>query len=263
MSQELTVIFLVVFCLIILLGFVSFIVYIVFLHQRSRNKFMLEMEVMKQNFQNEILKSELEMQEQTLANISMEIHDNVSQVLSVSKLNLGIIEEASPESINKIRYSVDLMTNAMQDLSKLSRRLDADLIRQEGFYVAVEEYINRLRRSVQGVVVFNAHGQTESVPPEKELVLFRILQEAVNNILKHAEASLIVINLVISEKELALEITDNGRGFSIEEFSLRGLQGAGIKSMQKRTSMMNGLFTMDSASGRGSRIRIQVPISQN
>jgi two-component system NarL family sensor kinase len=263
MSQELTVIFLVVFCLIILLGFVGFIVYIVFLHQRSRNKFLLEMENMKQNFQNEILKSELEMQEQTLANISMEIHDNVSQVLSVSKLNLGIIEEASPESLNKIRYSVDLMTNAMQDLSKLSRRLDADLIRKEGFYVAVEEYIDRLRSSVPGEVVFNASGKAETVPSEKELILFRILQEAINNILKHAEASLIVISLVISEKELALEITDNGRGFSTEESSVPGQQGTGIKNMQKRTTMMNGHFTMDSSMGQGSRIRIQVPISQN
>ncbi len=220
------------------------------------------MEAMKQNFQNEILKSELEMQGQSLANITMEIHDNVSQVLSVSKLNLGIIEEASPESLNKIRYSVDLMTNAMQDLSKLSRRLDADLIRQEGFFVAVKEYIDRLRISVPSEVVFNARGQAESVPREKELVLFRILQEAVNNVLKHAEATIIVINLVISEKELALEITDNGRGFSTEEISLRIQKGSGIKNIQKRTAMMNGLFTIDS-NEQGSRIRIQVPISQN
>jgi two-component system NarL family sensor kinase len=109
MPQELIGSVEIIVCLIITLGFVFVIRYIVSLRRKSRNRFQLETEELKINFKNEILQIELEMQEQTFEIISMEIHDNVSQLLSVSKLNPGMIVEASPEVLEKIRYSVALM----------------------------------------------------------------------------------------------------------------------------------------------------------
>jgi two-component system, NarL family, sensor kinase len=260
MSQEKIGTLVIIFCFIIILGFVFFIVYIVSLHQKSRNKFLLEMEELKNNFRNEILQSELEMQEQTFETISMEIHDNVSQLLSVSKLNLGMIEEATPEVLEKIRYSVDLMTHAMKDLRDLSRRLDSDMIRQEGLCMAIEAYISQLRKSVTGEIVFNARGYGGTITVEKELILFRILQEAINNILKHAEASLIVIDLIFSYGELQLIVTDNGRGFDFSYNSGRIHVGSGIKNMQKRSALIEGKFFLESAIGKGTRIEVHIPV---
>jgi signal transduction histidine kinase len=184
------------------MGFVLFIVYIVSLHQKNRNKFLLEMEELKINFKNEILQSELEIQEQTFETISMEIHNNVNQVLSVSKLNLNMIEDAAPEILDKIRYSVDLMNHAITDLRDFSGRLDAERIRQDGLYKAIEEYLVQLRISVEKEIVFDARGYSSDLPVEKELILFGILQEVINNILKHAEATTIMIDLSFSREQL-------------------------------------------------------------
>src|SRR5450631_218339 len=154
MSKEMIATVIIMICITILLGFVLFIVNIVSLHQKSREKFLLDLEQMKNNFRNEILQSELEMQEQTFEDISMEIHDNISQILLVSKLNLTMIEEAAPEVNEKIQYAVELLSRAMKDLRHLSRRLDSDIIRQEGLYKAVGEYIDQLRKSVTKEIIF-------------------------------------------------------------------------------------------------------------
>jgi two-component system, NarL family, sensor kinase len=260
MPQELIGSVVIIVSLLIILGFVFFIVYIVSLHQKSRNKFLLEMEELKINFKNEILQSELEMQEQTFETISMEIHDNVSQLLSVSKLNLGMIEDASPEVLEKIRYSGDLIAHAMNDLKDLSRKLDSDLIRQEGLILAIREYISHLRKSVKAAISFNSEGYPIAIPVEKELILFRILQEAINNILKHAEAALIVIDLSFSYQMFQLDITDNGMGFLINETSSGPGEGSGIKNMQKRASMIAGRLTIHSSPGRGTRVSISLPL---
>jgi len=259
MSKEMIGSIVVIFCIIIMLAFVLFIVYIVSLHQRNRDRFLLEMEELKSNFKNEILQSELEMQEQTFESISMEIHDNVSQVLSVSKLNLSMIEEVHRDVLEKINYSVDLMTHAMNDLRDLSRRLDADMIRQEGLVMAIEAYFAQLRKSVKTEIMFDNKGYSGYLGVEKELILFRILQEAVNNILKHAVAEKIDICLIQREGLLELVITDDGKGFSMHEVSSRLNGGAGIKNMQKRTRMINGEFDIESVPGEGTRIRIHLP----
>ena len=224
----------IIICITILLGFVLFIVKIISLHQKSREHFLLDLEEMKINFKNEILQSELEMQEQTFEDISMEIHDNIGQILLVSKLNLTMIEQAAPEVNEKIQYAVELLSRAMKDLRQLSRRLDSDIIRQEGLYKAVNEYIEQLRKSVTKEIIFNAQGMPDQLTLEKELILFRILQEAINNILKHADASRIIVDLNFSHEELQLEITDNGKGFNLADVSGQPGAGAGLKIMQKR-----------------------------
>ena len=259
MSEEVIGTISIIICITILLGFVLFIVRIVSLHQKSRDKFLLDLEEMKNNFRNEILQSELEMQEHTFEEISMEIHDNISQILLVSKLNLTMIEEAAPEVNEKIQYAVELLSRAMKDLRHLSRRLDSDIIRQEGLYKAVGEYIDQLRKSVTKEIIFKTQGMPDHLTLEKELILFRILQEAINNILKHAEASRITVDLNFSDEQLQLEISDNGRGFNLAEVSGRRETGAGLKNIQKRIRMISGQFSMESEPGKGTRIDILLP----
>jgi two-component system, NarL family, sensor kinase len=259
MSKEIIGTVIIIICIIILLGFVLFIVNIISLHQKSREKFLLDLEQMKNNFRNEILQSELEMQEQTFEDISMEIHDNISQILLVSKLNLTMIEAAAPEVNEKIQYAVELLSRAMKDLRHLSRRLDSDIIRQEGLYKAIGEYIDQLRKSVTKEIIFNAQGIPDHLTLEKELILFRILQEAINNILKHADASRIVVDLSFSREQLQLEITDNGKGFNLAELLGQPGTGAGLKNMQKRIRMISGQFSMETEPGKGTRIDIRLP----
>jgi len=86
-----------------------------------------------------------------------------------------------------------------------------------------------------------------------------ILQEAINNILKHADATTITVNLDFSQRQLRMEITDNGRGFNLAEVSGQPEVGAGLKNMQKRIRMISGRFSMETEPGRGTKIDIRLP----
>jgi hypothetical protein len=90
----------------------------------------------------------------------------VNQLLSVSKLNLNLIEGSPPETVEKIRYSVVLMDQAMSGLGDLSQRLASDVIREERIYYTIEDYIGRLRKSISGEIIFNGEGQTASLSME-------------------------------------------------------------------------------------------------
>jgi signal transduction histidine kinase len=262
MSTESTITLTIIISILILLGFILFIVNIVSLHQKNRDKFLLEMEKLKNSFKHEILQSELEMQEHTFETISMEIHDNVSQLLSVSKLTLNMIDEAPAETLERIRYSVDLVDQAMRGLRDLSQRLASDMIRQEGLYRAIEDYIGWLSKSIPGKIIFTADGYSAALAVDKELILFRMLQEAVNNVFKHAKASLIEIGMVFTDEQMRLSISDNGIGFNPLEVSGRLHGGAGIKNMQKRSAMIGSQFSLHSEAGKGTRIIIELPLGE-
>jgi signal transduction histidine kinase len=259
MSEEMIGIFVVLFSVTTILGFILFVVYIVSLHQRNRARFIFETEELKNNFNSEILKTELEMQEHTFEKISMEIHDNVGQILTVSKLNLEMIASGSPDIQEKVKYSVDLMNHAIADLRNLSRRLDADTIRQDGLSKAISEYVRHLRKSIVADIIFRDNGQSRFLTLEKELVLFRILQEALNNIIRHANASTIEIVLTTLSSELQMNIRDNGKGFDLAALYTNLPGGSGIKNMQKRTRLMNGIFSLETDIGMGTRINIRLP----
>lgn len=94
---------------------------------------------------------------------------------------------------------------------------------------------------------------------EKKLILFRFLQETINNTLKHAEAGLIVINLGFSPGQLQLQIFDDGKGFDPAGISDRQKAGSGIKNMQKRTAMIGGKFSLETGIDRGTRVSIRYP----
>jgi two-component system, NarL family, sensor kinase len=262
MSKEFVATLMIFICILVLAGFALLIVYIVSVHQKNRRKFIKEMEEMKINFKNEILQSELEMQEDTFESISMEIHDNISQLLSVAKLNLSRIGNLPGEDLKKIQYSVDLMSEAMYGLNDLSRRLNAEMIREEGLCVAVEEYVRQLRKSTEFEIVFNTSGYKKYFPIEKELILFRIMQESVNNILKHAAANQMIIDLHFGHDSLNLKIRDNGKGFDLSRTFNKSKRGAGIKNMQKRAAMIGGKFLLETGLEKGTRISIKLPVIQ-
>ena len=261
MSSKEAAIIILTISVVLILSLIFFIVYIVYLHRRSARRFLLEMEETKTLFHTEILKSQLEMQENTFEFISMEIHDNVGQLLSLSKLNLNRINNATPEVLGKIGYSVELLTQALTDLRNMSRRLDPDIIRRAGLQKAIENFVGLLRKSTALDIQFDASGFSAAIQPETEIILFRILQEAVMNAIKHAEPTRIILRLHIQDDHLLMEISDNGVGF--DPVSTRDEEGgdkAGIKNMEKRASMINGRLQISSDQGAGTSIRVSLPL---
>ena len=231
-----------------------FLVFIVISLSRRR-RLQQEKRVMQEQFKQELLRAQLEIHENTLKNVSLEIHDNIGQTLSLAKLNLAtLILNSNLQTDEKIKDSHQLVTKAIHDLRGLSRSLDTDYVRHNGLLPSVAHELKLLGKAAEIETKLNLVGQPVLPGPEKSLIMFRIIQESLNNIIKHAEAKEISVNVEQNEKTLAVKIIDNGRGFDMTQVEA----GLGIRNMQHRAVLIGARIDVESRPGRGTEIRLEL-----
>ena len=206
------------------------------------------------SFEQELLKSKLEMQEQTLKLISQEIHDNIGQVLSLVKLNIAKIDPSNQASIQeKLSDARSLLGKAIQDLRDLSKRLNTDFAKDVGLRQAVQYELTLLERTGSFKTSCIIHGTPLTIDPEKELILFRIFQELINNIIKHANADIIEVKLIYNPTFFQLEVNDNGSGFDISRINIPNqFEGIGLRNINNRAALIGAKFSMQSSPGQGT-----------
>lgn len=209
---------------------------------------------MEFEFKNQLLETQIEIQEQTLKTISEEIHDNVGQVLSLAKLNLNTLSNTEDK---KIQDTKNLVSKAINDLRNLSRSIHGDRIAQLGLQQSLEDEMNILQNSGQFTTALNIVGNNYKLAPQKEMVLFRIVQEALNNAVKYSKAKNITVQLNYQPQIFSLSISDDGIGFNAAALPATKT-GIGLTSMQNRATLIGGEFTITSAAGNGTIINIEL-----
>jgi two-component system, NarL family, sensor kinase len=219
-------------------------------------------EELKNTFRQEILQAQLEIQEQTLQNISQEIHDNIGQVLSLAKLHLATMDLSFDPFLEvKVQDSKSLVGKAIQDLRNLSHSLNTDFINETGLPGALENELEIIRKSRVYETIFSVDGAIQKLDKQKELILFRITQELINNIIKHAKAKKINVRLLYRPDYFSLTVADDGEGFDLTPQNQNNNFGLGIKNMNNRAKLIGAAFTMTSASGKGTTAEIVLPAS--
>ncbi len=263
-NHILMMIFLIVVIILILL-LIGFIIGILFLYLKKQHRFAKHLESVRLNYDRELFKAQLEMQEQTFQYISQEIHDNVGQFISLAKLNLNTLDLENKQSINQqIGRSTELLTQALDDLRDLSKSLSADLIRNAGLNKAIEMQIAQLQKAGNYNVTFELDGAYQYLDEQKEIILFRILQEAINNIVRHSNAHEVLILLCCIEDHVKLYIQDDGRGFDPDfTDSNKKYETSGINNMRKRAALIDAEFSLETAPGTGTKITITAPINNH
>jgi signal transduction histidine kinase len=228
-------------------------------YQRNKQLNYEEKLNMQSQFQEELLRTQIEIQEQTLKTMSQEIHDNIGQVLSLAKLNLNTFgDNQDQETKTKISDTRQLVSKAITDLRDLSRSMYAEKITELGFQEAITNELKILQNSRQYETELKVTGQAYKLEPQKEMILFRIVQEAINNTLKHAKAKKIIANLNYEVEFITLRLSDDGTGFDPKMLA-PGKTGIGFKSMQSRITLVGGKLTIDSSPGNGTAITINLP----
>lgn len=246
-------------CFIVLL-FICFIVSIVYKYQQKQNAHLKDIEAIKVSHQNTLLQSQLEIQEQTFQNISREIHDNIGQKLTLAKLHLNTFDtEDRNKATRQVQDSIHIIGDVIKDLSDLSHSLSSEIILNNGIIKALEYEEDQLRKSGLYEIHFTTSGNPVYLESNTELVLFRIVQEVLNNIVKHASASVIRIHLHYHEACLSIKINDNGRGFQVPE----NMKGTGLQNIKKRTSLLNGDLQISSNENTGTEIQIKIPLYEH
>ncbi|MFN7946288.1 MAG: PAS domain-containing protein [Blastocatellia bacterium] len=197
--------------------------------------------------------------------IARELHDQFGQALTALKINLQTCQRRSlpPELAEQIEDSIRLVDASLQQVRDLSLELRPSLLDDLGLVSALRWYLDRLAQRAGLAAEFIAADLPGRLPTEIETTCFRIAQEALTNIIRHAGARCVRVELQHLNDQLRLMISDDGRGFDVAATLHRAASGGslGLSGMQERARFTGGQFEIDSTAGRGTRVRATFPLS--
>lgn len=251
---------------LLLLFFGSLLVYYFFHQQKKRYQHLQEVAELRESFNQILLQSKLEIQEQTLDHIAKELHANFSHLVSLININLSaILSESQGNTRENILETKSLAKQLMAELKVLSVSLNSDYLMKTGFAKALGNELDRLSRTGRYKVILTKTGQEYRIRPEQEIILYRLCQEILNNIIKHAEAKAVEVTLDYSPSLFKVQIKDDGKGFDMafsKEKSAE-MQSTGLLNMSNRAKLIYAELNITSEPGKGTLVSVSIPFNND
>lgn len=248
---------------LLLVLFAFFMVVFLVIQKQKQNAYLLEKQKTSFTHQNEILKTKIEVQETAMREISKEVHDNIKSKLAGVHVTLKRLKSTNVDELQGklVGNTIELIESAIQDASKISHSLNAEFIKGKGIATMLKNELDYLSIS-QGIhCKFELIGTEQEIPDEKSLQVYRIAQEALQNIIKHAKATEISICLDYSpEEKLIMLVHDNGVGFDAEN-ALSFSNGEGLMNMRQRTEVLEAELDIQSAPMAGCTVTLTINIT--
>lgn len=251
--------------LLTLVAVIFLMISIYFLFRKKQIQLKSEIDYFKLKHQDEILKTQLEIQEYTFEKISKEIHDNISLGLTLAKLQTTTYIDQEQKDPKLLEFSIDLISKSLVDLNDISKSMDANQLLSHGLIKALESEITVLNKSGIFNIAFSIEGDPFYLDAESDLVLLRIFQESCNNIIKHAKASKIDLTLRYETDLLTMLISDNGIGFDLNKImEIKEIRKrSGLQNISARAKLINANVNIRTAPGEGTTLEILTPIKNN
>ena len=233
----------VIITLIFVVLSVGFVVFIIN-YKMKQGLHLKEKKRMAEAFEKQLMQSQIEIQEATFEELGNDLHDNVGQLLSSTKLLLGVTQRALLERPDSLNLAVETLGQAIHELRSLTKSLDREWLAQFSLITNLQTEINRINAAKALNIQF-VHPVTLPLETQKQIILFRVVQEALQNAIKHSGAAAISIEITAGTDFIIIAVNDDGRGLDGHDFSV----GLGIRNMKKRMLLLGG--TIDWCQGAG------------
>ena len=227
--------------------------------RQLENKMNLQAEVMKQ--QDIATSAIINAEENERKRIAADLHDGVGQMMSAAKMNLSAIEneisfkdEAQKNSFDKVIGMVD---ESCKEIRSVSHQMMPNALLKSGLASAVKEFLDKIDNRIVKINL-HAEGLNERLDTNVETVLYRVIQECVNNVIKHSGANNLDISLIKDADGISATVEDNGQGFDTADKAK--FEGIGLKNISSRVAFLKGTVDFDSSPGRGTLVAIHVPV---
>jgi two-component system, NarL family, sensor kinase len=249
-----TLTFILVVTLVIALLVTLFIALLYFYSQRQR-RHQQQMATIEANYAHNLLTARLEIKDETMRHIGREIHDTISLNLSLANMQLTSLARQLPAAQAPLASAATLITQAIEGLHHLSHSLDATAVEASGLETALQQELAKTALAGQYQTHFSVSGEGVFLEDAREVLLFRVVQEALHNIVKHAHARTISLHLAYAPRQLTITLADDGVGLAPG-----ARPGMGLKNMQHRAASTGGTCTAAPGPQGGTVVTVVVPL---
>ncbi len=233
------------------------------------NSVLYEEAKQKEKLRGQLLSSVISAQEEERKRIARELHDEYGQTLTGLIMSIESLENMpsskEPQLKEKLKNVKSIAIRALEEMRRLTLDLRPSALDDLGLVAAIRAYAETHLKAIGVRVEFDVKGLSRRLAPAVETALFRIVQEAIHNIIKYAEAHNVRIQLEVKGGKITTVVEDDGKGFDVEAFFKSGIgaQSLGILGIQERTTLLGGTFTIKSQVGQGTRVMVEIPIASS
>lgn len=247
--------------LVISLGIVFFtllavVLVLFFYFLKKKNSYLVEKMESEMYFQSELVKTRIEIKDQTLSEISKELHDNIGQIISVGIMQLNMSISSNSIQVEELKDLKNVLAKALDELRILSRIINKDNLLQSNFIEAIKQDLIRIKKLRKIQYRYNLIGEIPKISEEHDLFIYRIFQEALHNSLKHSRSDLYEVNIVTTEDLFQLKLKDFGIGYD----PLKANSGQGLTNMKLRAKLIGAQLIMESDSS-GTTVTLEYPLN--
>ncbi|MBT1706191.1 sensor histidine kinase [Chryseosolibacter indicus] len=237
----------------------AIIIFVVF-YQKKMIQEQMKRQALEFEYQQKMLEAELQSQESERRRLAADLHDSIGGMLSTIRVGITTIAKKLPEP-GQVDQTKQMLDDTISSVRRISRDLMPSTLEKFGLLNALTELCERFQATSGIVIHFTEEGSYQTMDKNRELMVFRIVQELINNAIKHAQAS--EINVTLSyQNNLAIIVEDNGIGFDAEAFinDKTGGKGLGLFNIENRARLLSGRVEYDKERRKGSKTVLTIPV---
>jgi len=242
---------------IVFLTLLIILLVIFFYFLKKKNNYLVEKMESELYFQSELIKTRIEIKDQTLSEISKELHDNIGQIVSVGIMQLNMyINSGKTVHGTELKDLKDILAKSLDEIRILSRIINKDNLLQSNFIEAIRQDLERIKKLKKIQYKYTLIGGIPDINEEHDLFIYRIFQEALHNSLKHSHSDLFEVNIAITAANFRLEMKDFGIGYDV----LQTNSGLGLSNMKLRAKLIGAHLIMESDAS-GTTVTLDYPLT--
>ena len=243
---------------IVLIVLVVLMVSLFLIFQKRKNSLLSHQKESEKKFERTIAQTQIEIREETLRNISWELHDNIGQLLTLAKIQVGVAQE-HPERLPDVTETI---SKSLTELRALSKLINPEAIKSlnltEALGLEIERF-NRMQFIEASIACLGAPSTT--IDDKVEIIIFRIFQEFFSNTIKHSKASTLDVTITYTDTQLEIQAKDNGVGFEPHDCTAK--QGIGLGNMKSRGNLIGATIALHSEVEKGTALTLIYPYSNS
>ncbi len=236
-----------------------FIAYLIISNQKIKSSIKIQKEILRQ--QDIATKAIIEAEERERKRIASDLHDGIGQMFSAVRMNLSSITNdidfIKTDKKELFEKTIDLVDESCKEVRSISHNMMPNVLLRSGLTSAVRDFVSKIDNSILNVNL-ETSGLNERLDSNIETVLYRVIQESVNNVIKHSGANQLDIQMNIDDSEITVTIEDNGKGFDVSNKD--NFEGIGLKNIITRVEFLKGTVEWDSTPGNGTLVAIHIPM---